>query len=221
MAASIIHLLEMATDEEERNNETKCSHDIKRIIPKTDVMKKTIASLIIFVSAQKKDDWRHLSETERIVKTLASDDWAGRKPFTEGIDKAAVFIADEFKKAGLQPWDGKSFLQPFTLNIIHFDSAKAFINGESIDEKNIYAHSTVGFLKANQKSLDFDTAYISKTDTVFIKMGRLRREQKKTWLCLLIQLIKDSLTRQEYFISNIFPDSRNTIAFIIQINTLS
>ena len=147
-------------------------------------MKKTIASLIgssliIFVSAQKKDDWRHLSETERIVKTLASDDWAGRKPFTEGIDKAAAFIADEFKKAGLQPWDGKSFLQPFTLNIIHFDSAKAFINGESIDEKNIYAHSTVGFLKANQKSLDFDTAYITKTDTFFIKMGRLRKEQKK------------------------------------------
>ena len=49
---------------------------------------------------------------------------AGRKVFTEGNDKAAAFIADEFKKAGLQPWDGKSFFQPFTIDVVQFASAQ-------------------------------------------------------------------------------------------------
>jgi hypothetical protein len=35
----------------------------------------------------------------------------GRATFSPGIDKAAAFIADEFKKAGLQPWNGTTFIQ--------------------------------------------------------------------------------------------------------------
>src|SRR5678815_159824 len=131
-------------------------------------MKKTTVLLIGFffissISAQKKDHWSYLSETERIVKTLASDEMAGRKVFTEGNDKAAAFIADEFKKAGLQPWDGKSFFQPFNMNQINLVSVNATINGEEIKEKNIFAISNRDLLKVNEKSVDFDTVYISKT----------------------------------------------------------
>jgi Peptidase family M28/PDZ domain/PA domain len=47
---------------------------------------------------------------------LASDECEGRGPTTKGIDKAADYIAGEFKKAGLKPGgpDG-SYFQPFTI----------------------------------------------------------------------------------------------------------
>ena len=135
--------------------------------------------LITSLSAQNKATWSFLSKTERIVKTLSSDEWTGRRPFTEGNDKAAAFIADEFKTAGLQPWDGKSFLQSFTIDLIHLVSANGTINGELLDEKNVFVLTTGDLLKANDKSVDFDTAYITKTDTFYLKLGRLRRSQEK------------------------------------------
>lgn len=48
---------------------------------------------------------------------LASDECEGRGVATQGINKAADFIAAEFKKAGLKPGgpDG-SYFQPFTMN---------------------------------------------------------------------------------------------------------
>ena len=107
--------------------------------------------LITSLSAQNKVTWSFLFETERIVKTLSSDDWTGRRPFTEGNDKAAAFIADEFKTAGLQPWDGKSFLQSFTIDLIHLVSANGTINGEQLDEKNVFVLTTGDLLKANDK----------------------------------------------------------------------
>lgn len=142
----------------------------------------TFSTITIHSGAQRKGEWKNLKETEQIVKFLASDDLAGRYPFTPGIDKAAAFIADEFKKAGLQPWDGKSFIQSFNLTQLHFVSVKAFINGEPVDEKNIFA-STRGdkeMLQKNEGSADYEIAYISKTDTFISRLAALRRTQKKS-----------------------------------------
>ncbi len=48
------------------------------------------------------DDVINLKEVERIEKTLSSDDMRGRKIFSHDIDRAADFIANEFKKTGLE-----------------------------------------------------------------------------------------------------------------------
>src|SRR3974390_3046018 len=52
----------------------------------------------------------------RDVTVLASDAFEGRGGTTEGIRKAADYIASEFKKAGLKPagTDG-TYFQPFTI----------------------------------------------------------------------------------------------------------
>ncbi len=52
----------------------------------------------------------------RDITFLASDQCEGRGPGTRGIDKAADYIADQFRKAGLKPGgkDG-SYFQPFTI----------------------------------------------------------------------------------------------------------
>ncbi len=138
-----------------------------------------LSTIAIHSLAQKKNEWKHLKETEQIVKFLASDELAGRFPFTPGIDKAAAFIADEFKKAGLQPWDGKSFIQPFTVTQLHFVLANVVLDSAPIEEKNVFAITNKELLQANERSTDFDTAYISKTDTFLLRAGKLRRTQKK------------------------------------------
>ena len=74
------------------------------------------------------DDVINLKEVERIEKTLASDDMRGRKIFSQDIDRAADFIANEFKKIGLenlQPGNGhtgndtSNYRQKFTIGPGH------------------------------------------------------------------------------------------------------
>jgi len=74
------------------------------------------------------DDVINLKEVQRIEKTLSSDDMRGRKIFTRDIDRATDFIANEFKKIGLenlQPETGhasndtSNYRQKFTIGSGH------------------------------------------------------------------------------------------------------
>lgn len=51
------------------------------------------------------------------IKYLSSKDLQGRASGSDGLDKAARFIAKEFRKAGLRPAHGQSYLQPFALSV--------------------------------------------------------------------------------------------------------
>jgi len=76
-------------------------------------------------------------DVNKIINTLASDDFRGRAIFTEGIEKAANFIADEFKQAGLQPLessDGKGFRQSFEAIQIRPSQCEVLIDGKALQE---------------------------------------------------------------------------------------
>ncbi|MCF6279546.1 MAG: M28 family metallopeptidase [Flavobacteriaceae bacterium] len=45
------------------------------------------------------------------IEVLASDDFQGRMPFTEGGAKTTIYLEQEFKKLGLQPGNGDSYFQ--------------------------------------------------------------------------------------------------------------
>jgi hypothetical protein len=88
--------------------------------------------------AQDIDKIINAKEVERIEKTLSSDEMQGRATFTPGNDKAAAFIAGEFKKAGLQPWDGKSFIQQIPSMVGGKPSSIAVkLDGVDVDPKNV------------------------------------------------------------------------------------
>ncbi len=74
--------------------------------------------------SQSIDELINVTEVERVERVLSADDMQGRKPFTPGIDKAAAFIAEEFKKAGLKPVKKRSYLQSFNMLRVKFVSAK-------------------------------------------------------------------------------------------------
>ena len=50
------------------------------------------------------------------VKYLASDDLKGRGSGTPELNQAATYIADQFKKTGLEPVRG-SYFQPFQVTV--------------------------------------------------------------------------------------------------------
>lgn len=55
----------------------------------------------------------------RIIETLSSDDFQGRKPFTPGEEKTLAFLEQEAKRIGLQPGNGDSYYQEVPLVEIH------------------------------------------------------------------------------------------------------
>lgn len=76
-----------------------------------------IGSLIVSCSTEPKydpqDGLESITEAgfEAHLKTLASDDFMGRMPFTEGEIKTIAYLQDEVKKLGLEPGNGESYLQ--------------------------------------------------------------------------------------------------------------
>lgn len=80
------------------------------------------------------------TDVERLMKTLASDQMQGRQVFTPGIEKAAAFIQEEFKNAGLEPLPGqKDFAQQFTVYDLQPVQAKAKVDGKMIGEDHLFA----------------------------------------------------------------------------------
>ena len=75
-----------------------------------------LITITSFLLAQKTDAIINAKEVHRIENVLASDAMKGRKVYSPEIDKAADFIAAEFKAAGLKPWNsGNSFRQEFAM----------------------------------------------------------------------------------------------------------
>ena len=67
-------------------------------------------ALSLSAIAQTDDDG--LAYFKERIKTLSSDEFGGRKPLTEYETKTINYIADEFKKLGLEPANNGSYFQP-------------------------------------------------------------------------------------------------------------
>ncbi len=108
--------------------------------------------LLNALQAQKVDRYIKQKKVTKIEATLASDDMQGRAVFTPGIEKAAAFIATEFKKAKLQPLETGSYFQEFELVSPKQENAKGIINGDEINAEQIIALTTKETLWLNEQS---------------------------------------------------------------------
>ena len=107
----------------------------------------------LFVYGQSVDEIINAKEVERIEKTLSSDDMRGRRAFTPDIDRAADFIAGEFRKIGLQTLNNSgSYRQEFSMARSKVISATAELDGVAIDPKDIAINSSQPDLNMNQSS---------------------------------------------------------------------
>lgn len=120
-----------------------------------------ILALPLMAQAQQINKIITRAETERIETYLASNELAGRKPFTPGIEKAAKFISAEFEKAGLKKTKD-SYLQTFPM----FKSQLVSVSG-SLDDKALEAKQIAIISKEASLQIDEKSAY----DVVNVKEG--------------------------------------------------
>ena len=131
----------------------------------------------VAVCAQKADGVITVNEVRRIEQVLASDDFQGRAAGTLGIDKAALFISDEFKKAGLKPVNTEGYLQSFATMRPKVKSVKGEMDDVELDTKNIMVITTKPDLKVNEKG-GYQVEYIKAGENIGAKVQGLLQTKK-------------------------------------------
>ncbi|MBI5857645.1 MAG: M20/M25/M40 family metallo-hydrolase [Sphingobacteriales bacterium] len=114
----------------------------------------------VYCSGQKADTIINSREVERIERTLASDDMRGRKTFTPDIDRAADFIAAEFKKTGLQTLNNSNgYRQEFSMITSKLVSLNCTFDKQPFDQKNVVVVTSKPEISITEKS-GYETAMI-------------------------------------------------------------
>ena len=115
-------------------------------------------------------------ETRRILSVLAADSMRGRRVFTTEIDRAADFIASEFRAAGLKPWNNSDrFLQEFALIRPRTISLKAWLDTVEIDPKQVCIVSAAERVRIQEGS-GYETAYIRSGQNLLAEARKWSRQ---------------------------------------------
>ena len=97
------------------------------------------------------------------LKTLASDEFEGRLPTTAGEKKTLDYLVSEFKKLGLEPGNGDSYLQAVELMEITADPDMTMTIGDHTFE---YKTDMVAGSKREQ-----DVVTLTDSELVFVGYG--------------------------------------------------
>jgi hypothetical protein len=160
----------------------------------TNLFRPFIVGLAVLLSAkygtaQKSDAVFNVKEVERIENFLASDEMRGRRAGSPEIDKAAAFIADEFKKAGLQPVQGGSYLQEFVMVRPRMKELKFKAEGMDVDAKNIIVVTSKPELEVDEKS-GYEIRYIKAGANLSSEVPKINGEKKN-----LLVIVDTSFSR--------------------------
>ncbi|PHN01614.1 M20/M25/M40 family metallo-hydrolase [Flavilitoribacter nigricans] len=139
-------------------------------------MRKLIPALIlafVFIHCNPLNGQIEQSEVERIIRVLAADDMMGRQAFTPYADKAAAFIAQEYKRAGLKKWKkNKSYLQTFPVYQFTVSDLQIIANGKAVPD---------AFAITNEKGAQWDQesgvkqVWVGEDDDFQAAFGQYRR----------------------------------------------
>jgi len=78
------------------------------------------------------------------LSIIASDEMKGRETATEGQRRAAAYIENHFRSLGLQPGNGNSYQQEFTLYMDSITRYTVTVNGETLTPAKDYSVSVNG-----------------------------------------------------------------------------
>jgi hypothetical protein len=141
-------------------------------------MQKIVFIIIFFIQitacAQNSTNVITLKEVTRIETILASDGMQGRKAGTPGGERAARFIAAEFKKIGLQPLAGGSYLQEFRMLRPRLLSINGTVNGARLQSQNLVAFTFQPRLRVLEAS-GYTVEHIKQDEDVFRRVGSIMR----------------------------------------------
>ncbi len=123
-------------------------------------------------------------EVERLLKKLSSNEMQGRALGTEGIEKAADFIANEFTSIGLNALhEEQSFHQNFTMNSTIIEVEQLVVNGLKMEQSNYFFKLSANKIAWTKDNLP-EVVFIKKSDSFREKAGSALAS--KTSLLVLI-----------------------------------
>ncbi len=185
-------------------------------------MKKIFLLLItistLFTSCKENiDSVINAKEVDRIERTLASDEMEGRRTFTPGIDKAADFIAEEFKKSQLEFFgNNDSYFQHISMIKASVKEISGTLDKQVLDKSNIAVNTTEEEL--NVESLEnYNIVVINKEDNFFQKAYPLTRKAEN--IIVLVDVFhKDNFARMPALTGRAKFPSKNSQVFILTKN---
>ena len=178
-------------------------------------MKKTLVTgLLITVTffsfAQDINSIITAKEVERVEKTLSSNEMEGRNAFSPAINKAADFIAAEFKAIGLQTLgNSNSYRQEFTMVTPKFISTTAVLDGAPADNKSVIVVSSQAVVKINEQS-GFEKVFIKPGANLFQEAYKYAGKEKN-YLVLVDTSFSKNFIRLSGFKRNLFLTPFSTV----------
>ncbi|MCW3073595.1 MAG: family peptidase [Flaviaesturariibacter sp.] len=115
----------------------------------------------------------------KMVDTLTASEFWGRGYTNNGMEKAAHFLAAQFKSYGLAPMDGKSFLQQFTYPVNTFPGKmEVVVNGKSLVPGKDFIVSPESRASRSRGALERTDSvqFMNQKERVVVKL-----EDKLTW----------------------------------------
>jgi Zn-dependent M28 family amino/carboxypeptidase len=100
------------------------------------------------------------------VRVLASDDFQGRKPGTPGEDKTVAYISEQFRKLGLKPGNGKSYVQQVPLTQVSGSEQTLSIATAAGSRKLVYGKDMVIWSTLTQPRID-----LKNSEVIFVGFG--------------------------------------------------
>ena len=101
------------------------------------------------------------------IRMLSSDEFEGRKPGTPGEEKTVAYIAEQFRKVGLKPAVGESFMQPVPMiEAVAGTGASLSITGPHAPLTLVYGKDMVIWTKSGQPQAD-----LRQSEVVFAGYG--------------------------------------------------
>src|SRR5215212_9970579 len=97
------------------------------------------------------------------IKTLASDEFMGRKPFTEGETKAINYLKERFEAIGAEPGNGKSYFQEVPMvdiateadSVMQVQSPKGNFTLKGFDDYVIWTEKTDPVIELKNEEVVF------------------------------------------------------------------
>ena len=140
----------------------------------------------------------------------------GRKTFTPSIDRAAAFIASEFRDNGLQYFPGlNSFLQPFSMVKTRLLSLEGSFDGKQLDPKNIIVATTMANLVIDNTSA-FEKVRLSAGTNITREASRYI-QANKNYLVIVDTSFSQSFNRLSRFSRQSFKKN-NSVVFVLSSN---
>ena len=105
---------------------------------------------------------------ENHIKVLSSNEFLGRKPFTDGETKTIEYLQGELKKIGLEPGNGESFLQEVPMVEITTEAAPTMM--VNAGKKSLTLEGLKDYVLWTQQ-INTDSVELTNEDLVFAGFG--------------------------------------------------